>query len=59
MRDDRILGVHILASEGDNIIAPFVLAMQANIPTSTLASTMLPYPTLSEVVRQVTNKLYQ
>jgi len=26
---------------------------------STLASTMLPYPTLSEAIRQAANKLYQ
>ena len=57
--EDRILGVHILASDADNLIAPFVLAMQANIPTSLLSSTILPYPTLSEVVRQVATKLYQ
>ena len=57
--EDRILGAHILASDGDNLLAPFVLAMQANISISTLASTMLPYPTLSEAVRQAANKLYQ
>ena len=56
---DRILGAHILASDGDNLLAPFVLAMQANIPISTIASTMLPYPTLSEVVPQAANKLHQ
>jgi dihydrolipoamide dehydrogenase len=56
--ENRILGVHILASEGDNIIAPFVLAMQATISISMIASIMLPYPTLSEVVHQVANKLY-
>ncbi len=57
--EDRILGAHILASNGDNLLAPFMLAMQANISISTLASTMLPYPTLSEAVRQAANKLYQ
>jgi dihydrolipoamide dehydrogenase len=56
---DNMLGVHILAAEADNIIAPFVVAMQANIPTSTLASSILPYPTLSEVVLQAASKLYQ
>ncbi len=54
----RILGVHILASDGDNLLAPFVLAMQTNIPISTIASTILPYPTLSEVVRQAAMKLH-
>ena len=57
--EGRILGAHILASDGDNLLAPFVLAMQANIPISMIASTMLPYPTLSEVVSQAANKLYQ
>src|SRR6266487_922885 len=57
--EDRILGAHILAFDGDNLLAPFVLAMQANISVSTLASIMLPYPTLSAVVRQAANKLYQ
>ncbi len=56
--EDRILGAHILASDGDNLLAPFILAMHANIPISTIASTMLPYPTLSEVVHQAANKLY-
>lgn len=53
----RILGAHILASAGDDLLAPFVLAMQANIPVSTLASTMLPYPTRSEVIRQAATML--
>jgi dihydrolipoamide dehydrogenase len=57
--EDKIVGAHILASDGDNLLAPFVLAMQANIPISTIASTILPYPTLSEVVSQIANKLYQ
>ena len=57
--EDRVLGAHILASDGDNLLAPFVLAMQANTPISTIASTMLPYPTLSQVVTQAANKLYQ
>jgi pyruvate/2-oxoglutarate dehydrogenase complex dihydrolipoamide dehydrogenase (E3) component len=42
-----------------NLLAPFVLAMKANIPISTIASTMLPYPTLPEVVSQAANRLYQ
>jgi pyruvate/2-oxoglutarate dehydrogenase complex dihydrolipoamide dehydrogenase (E3) component len=48
----KILGGPILASGGDDLLAPIVLAMQAHIPVSTLASTMLPYPTLSEVICQ-------
>ena len=47
----RILGGHILATHGDDLLAPLVLAMHANIPISDLAATVLPYPTLSEAVR--------
>jgi pyruvate/2-oxoglutarate dehydrogenase complex dihydrolipoamide dehydrogenase (E3) component len=55
--EDRILGVHILATDGDNLLAPNVFAMQANIPVSKLESTMLPYPTLSEGICQAAGKL--
>ena len=47
----HILGGHILASHADDLLAPIVLAMRANIPVSDLAGTVLPYPTLSEAVR--------
>lgn len=46
-----ILGGHILAAHGDDLLAPLVLAMHANIPVTELAATILPYPTLSEGVR--------
>jgi dihydrolipoamide dehydrogenase len=55
--EDIILGAHILSSDADNLLAPIVLAMKANISISTLTSTMLPYPTLSEALRQAANKL--
>ncbi|HEY6539630.1 MAG TPA: NAD(P)/FAD-dependent oxidoreductase, partial [Ktedonobacteraceae bacterium] len=47
----NILGGHILATHGDDLLAPIVLAMRANISVSQLAATVLPYPTLSEAVR--------
>ena len=47
----HILGGHILAAHADDLLAPIVLAMRANIPVSALAETILPYPTLSEAVR--------
>lgn len=46
-----ILGGHVLASHGDDLLAPIVVAMHAKIPVSALAATILPYPTLSEAVR--------
>ncbi len=47
----HILGGHILTAHGDDLLAPIVVAMRANIPVSKLAETVLPYPTLSEAVR--------
>jgi pyruvate/2-oxoglutarate dehydrogenase complex dihydrolipoamide dehydrogenase (E3) component len=55
--EGKILGGHILASEGDNLLAPIVLAMQANIPITTLASTLQAYPTLAEGIRQAASLL--
>jgi pyruvate/2-oxoglutarate dehydrogenase complex dihydrolipoamide dehydrogenase (E3) component len=48
---DNILGGHVLAAHGDELLAPIVMAMRANIPVSKLAETVLPYPTMSEAVR--------
>ena len=52
-----ILGGHILGTRADDLLAPIVLAMHASVPVQALASTMLPYPTVSEIVRLVAEKL--
>jgi pyruvate/2-oxoglutarate dehydrogenase complex dihydrolipoamide dehydrogenase (E3) component len=52
-----ILGGHILGTRADDLLAPIVLAMHASLPVQTLASTMLPYPTVSEIVRLAAEKL--
>ena len=57
--ENRILGAHILGSDGDNLLAPFTLAMQANIQIPTISSALQAYPTLSEAVQQVAKKLDQ
>jgi len=43
--------LHILATRGDDLLAPIVLAMYAGLPLEALTSTILPYPTMSEAVR--------
>ncbi len=48
----KILGGHILGSRADDLLAPLVVAMQAGLSVHALASTILPYPTLSESVRR-------
>lgn len=55
----KILGGHILAPRGDDLLAPIVLAMRANIPVTGLAETLLPYPTLSEAVRVAAGAIEQ
>lgn len=50
--DGQILGGHVLAAQGGEIIAPLVVAMRNRLPVSALADTLLPYPTLAESVRQ-------
>lgn len=52
-----ILGGHILGTRADDLLAPIVLAMRASIPVNALASTILPYPTVSEIVRMAAEKL--
>jgi pyruvate/2-oxoglutarate dehydrogenase complex dihydrolipoamide dehydrogenase (E3) component len=49
--DGTILGGHILAAGAGELIAPVILAMRAGLPAEALATTILPYPTMSEGVR--------
>lgn len=53
----HILGGHILGPSADELIAPVVVAMRAYMPVSTLAATILPYPTLSEGIRWAASSL--
>ncbi len=53
----KILGGHILGARADDLLAPIVVAMQAGLSVDALASSILPYPTLSEAVRQAAESL--
>ncbi len=53
----NILGGHILGTRAGDLLAPIVLAMHASLPVQALASTILPYPTISEIVRMAAEKL--
>ncbi len=48
--DGLLLGGHVLAAQGGEMIAPLVIAMRNKLPVSALADTLLPYPTLAEAV---------
>jgi pyruvate/2-oxoglutarate dehydrogenase complex dihydrolipoamide dehydrogenase (E3) component len=52
-----ILGGHILGTRADDLLAPIVLAMHVSLSIHNLASTILPYPTVSEIVRLAAEKL--
>jgi pyruvate/2-oxoglutarate dehydrogenase complex dihydrolipoamide dehydrogenase (E3) component len=53
----NILGGHILGAGADDLLAPVVVAMHAHLPVTMLASTILPYPTLSEAVRWAADRV--
>src|SRR5579875_1030743 len=53
----NILGGHILGARAGDLLAPIVLAMRASLPVKSLASTILPYPTVSEIIRLAAEKL--
>jgi dihydrolipoamide dehydrogenase len=53
----KILGGHILGSRADDLLAPVIVAMQANLPVKDLAATIIPYPTLSEAVRWAADRV--
>ncbi len=54
---DNILGGHILGTRADDLLAPIVVAMHTGLPASMLATTILPYPTLSEGVRWAADRI--
>lgn len=55
----QLLGGHILGARADDLLAPLVLAMHSELPIEQLASTILPYPTLSEGLRWAAGQAQQ
>ncbi len=54
----KILGAHVLAPQGGELLHEFVLAMQNNLGVGSITRTIHVYPTLSQAVRRTTNKYY-
>ena len=50
-KQGRILGGHILAPRADDLLVPIILPMHAGLSAETVASTIMPYPTMIEGVR--------
>jgi len=55
----QLLGGHILGPRADDLLAPLVLTMHSSLSIDHLASTLLPYPTLSEGLRWTAGKVTQ
>ncbi|MBV9230339.1 MAG: FAD-dependent oxidoreductase, partial [Chloroflexi bacterium] len=53
----QILGGHILGAGADDLLAPLIVAMQAHLPVNMLATSIIPYPTLSEAVRWAADRV--
>ncbi len=58
-RRGRILGAGIVGRHAGELLAPLVLAQERRMPLSALASSMLPYPTLSELVKRAAGRYYE
>jgi pyruvate/2-oxoglutarate dehydrogenase complex dihydrolipoamide dehydrogenase (E3) component len=57
-RKGRILSADILGQHAGELILPWVLAIEQNIPLSKLASTVVPYPTRSEISKRVAGSYF-
>ena len=53
----HILGSHILGINAGDLLAPLIVAMQANIPVAELAAAIMPYPTLVEGMRRAAGQI--
>lgn len=54
----RVVGAHILGAHAGELIAEFVLAMQANIKFRAISESVHAYPTFAQLNRRVINSYY-
>lgn len=54
----KILGATIFGPSAGELIYPWVIAMQNNMNISVIASSIAPYPTLSEINKRVAGQFY-
>lgn len=57
-RGGRILGVAILGPHAGELLLPWVLAIERRLGIGALATSLVPYPTLSEVSKRVAGTWY-
>ena len=54
----KILGVTVLGTQAGDLIYPWVMAMQNGLKVSALASSIAPYPTLSDLSKRLAGSYY-
>ncbi len=54
----QILGVSIVGSEAGELIVPWILAIQKKLKLSAMAGLIVPYPTRSDISKQVAGKFF-
>lgn len=57
-KDDRLLGVHILAAHASDLITEAVLALEMGATVEDLALTVHPHPTMSEGIMEAAEALH-
>ena len=55
----HILGVTILGVSAGELIMPWVMAIQNNLKIGTIVDTIVPYPTLSDINKQLAGSFYK
>ena len=57
-KKNKILGVDIVGAHAGELIQPWCLAIQENLPIRAMASYIAPYPTFGEINKRVAGSLY-
>ena len=55
----RVLGASILGKNAGELITIWILILQKKMKLSDISSVIVPYPTYSDLNKQVANKFYQ
>lgn len=53
-----IVGAHVLAPKGGEIVHEFILAMKSNLGVRNISETIHVYPTLAQVIKRTTDRYY-
>ena len=57
-KNTTVLGVSILGENAGELLMPWILAMENNLSIASIAQSIIPYPTLSELSKRAASKYY-